>query len=72
MANMTPLKAIKEFCFQCSGESAYEAKRCTADHCPLFPYRMGRGNPRYMSEEERAAAAERMRSYNKARGDDSG
>lgn len=43
---MTPLKAIKAKCKDCSGGSIAEAKRCTVKECPLYPYRMGHKPPR--------------------------
>lgn len=60
---MTPLKAIKQFCFECCGESFTEVKRCSAPKCVLYPYRLGH-NPdrptRKLSDEERALAAQRL------------
>lgn len=38
---MTPLKAIRAKCIDCSGGSVYEPKYCTVKHCPLWPYRDG-------------------------------
>lgn len=62
MAN-SPLMAIKEYCFRCSGDSKFEVKRCSSNDCPLFAFRFGR-NPyrkgREMTEEEKAKAAERL------------
>lgn len=59
---MTPLQAIKQFCFLCSGENRAEVKRCTSPKCPLYPYRTGKsGAKREMTDEQRAAAAERLR-----------
>ena len=37
---MTPLKAIRLKCLDCSG-TAYEVKMCTATGCPLYIYRDG-------------------------------
>lgn len=60
----SPLKAIRANCLQCVGGSAYEVKTCTAKNCYLFPFRFGK-NPytkkREMTEEQRAAAADRLR-----------
>lgn len=61
---MTPLKAIKQFCYECSGDSYYEAKACTAPHCPLYPFRLGHDTTkttRKMTDEQRAAAAARLK-----------
>ena len=59
-----PVKAIRAFCMECVGGSANEVKLCPSMRCPLHPFRFGR-NPyrskREMTEEQRAAAAERLR-----------
>lgn len=59
----SPLMAIKQYCYECSGENRAEVKRCSSDSCPLKPFRTGR-NPfrktRQLSEEERAQASERL------------
>ena len=59
----SPLKAIRANCLQCVGGSAYEVRTCTAKNCYLFPFRFGK-NPytkkREMTEEQRAAAADRL------------
>ena len=59
----SPLKAIKQFCYECSGESKAEVKRCSSVDCPLKPFRFGR-NPfrkgREMTEAEKAEAAKRL------------
>ncbi len=34
-------KAIKTYCFQCSGESQKEQEDCEMDTCPLWRYRLG-------------------------------
>ncbi|WP_417798921.1 hypothetical protein [Terasakiella pusilla] len=63
----SPLKAIRQNCIECSGGSKHEVKLCTVEHCPLYPFRLGR-NPfmtRKLSEEQRAANAERLRQYQK-------
>ena len=49
--NNTPLKAIKQFCYECCGESRAEVKRCTASRCPLKPFRLGK-NP-YISRKKK-------------------
>jgi hypothetical protein len=37
--NLTPLSAIRAFCFECTGYNYYEVEKCTAPLCPLFPFR---------------------------------
>ena len=59
-----PIKAIRAFCVECCGGSAHEVSLCTATECQLYEFRFGK-NPyrskREMSEEQRAAASERLR-----------
>ena len=53
--------AIRSMCLQCMGGSPMEVRLCVSSPCPLWPYRMGTDPWRApMSEEQRAAAAERM------------
>lgn len=60
----SPLKAIREKCLECCCGSSTEVKECTAQKCPIYPYRFGK-NPfrqkREMSEEQRKAVADRLR-----------
>lgn len=44
MKRLTPLKAIRKYCLECSGDSWHEVKLCVVDECSLFPYRFGK-NP---------------------------
>ena len=41
---ITPLKAIRLKCLDCSGDSADEVRKCVIPHCPLYPFRLGK-NP---------------------------
>ena len=41
---LTPVKAIKKHCLECSGNSKKELRECVINNCPLYPYRMGK-NP---------------------------
>ena len=41
MKVLTPIKAIRAYCIECSGGMTKEVKLCTAEKCPLYPYRMG-------------------------------
>lgn len=59
----SPLKAIKAKCMDCTCQQYNEVKFCTIENCPLFPFRLGK-NPyskREMTEDQRRAAAERLR-----------
>ena len=42
MAELTPLKAIRGKCLECSSGSLGEVRNCTIKKCPLFPYRFGK------------------------------
>lgn len=39
---LTRAKAIRAKCLDCCCGQAVEVRLCTAQKCPLFPYRMGR------------------------------
>src|SRR5690554_4799895 len=41
---MSPLKALRLRCIDCSGGSAAEVRLCTVMRCPAWPFRMGK-NP---------------------------
>lgn len=59
-----PVKAIRAKCLDCCCGSVTEVKLCQDDECPIHAFRFGK-NPyrtkRELSEEQRAAAAERFR-----------
>ena len=69
-----PVKAIRAYCLNCVGGSSNEVKLCPADDCELYAFRFGK-NPyrtvRVMTEEQRAAAAERFRLARKAKNTES-
>jgi hypothetical protein len=59
---MPVLSAIRAHCLDCCGGSPSEVRMCTAVRCPSWPFRMGTNPWRApMSEEQRAAAALRLR-----------
>ena len=41
---LTPIKAIRKNCLDCSGGSVSEVRNCVIKECPLFEYRHGK-NP---------------------------
>jgi hypothetical protein len=43
---LSPLKAIKKHCLDCSGGSRHELQNCVIPDCPLYPYRLGRNSAR--------------------------
>jgi hypothetical protein len=42
---LTPLRAIRAKCLDCSAGSPGEVRKCHIEDCPLFPFRFGH-NPR--------------------------
>lgn len=67
-----PVKAIREFCLDCCGESSSAVKECTAVNCALYPFRLGK-NPfrtkREMTDEQKEAAKIRLAEARKQRKD---
>lgn len=41
---LTPLKAIKKHCLECSAYEKKQVRECVIKDCVLFPYRLG-SNP---------------------------
>lgn len=41
MKKLTPIKAIRAKCLECSCGQAKEVRLCPIDTCALYPYRMG-------------------------------
>lgn len=39
---LTPIKAMRKYCLECSGDSYNEVKLCVIPDCPLYPYRLGK------------------------------
>ena len=39
---LTPMKAIRRKCIDCSGGSSNEVKLCPVQDCPLYAYRFGK------------------------------
>ena len=44
MKKLTPLRAIRQNCLECCGNSANEVKQCGRSDCPLYLFRLGK-NP---------------------------
>lgn len=53
MTKLTPMKAIRAKCLDCCCWQPREVRLCTAEKCPLYPYRMGRRpkNDELLNEE---------------------
>ncbi len=41
MAKLTPIKAIRAKCLDCSGGQFKEVRLCSVKSCPLYEYRNG-------------------------------
>ena len=58
-----PLKAIREKCFDCCCGNSAEVRKCAADDCALWPYRMAT-NPfrkkRELTPEQKRQRTERL------------
>ena len=39
--SLTRKQAIKQYCFECSGEDFQRVEKCWDARCPLWPYRRG-------------------------------
>ena len=64
----SPLRAIRQFCIQCSGDSPREASACPEEKCPLWNFKTGHSPftpKRELSEEQKRAGAERLAKYRK-------
>ena len=59
IANGSRLKAVRRKCLDCSGNSIAKVRNCQHTDCDLHPLRMGKSG-RTLSDQQRAAAAERM------------
>ena len=60
---LTPLRAIRAKCIDCSAGSMKEVRECVMLDCPLYPYRLGKSpnrKPRILTDEEREAPRQRM------------
>jgi len=65
---LTPIRAIRRKCLECSCYSYDEIKNCLVELCPLWPFRLGKDpsrKKRVMTEEQKAAAVERLRRASK-------
>ena len=60
---LTPLRAIRAKCIDCSDGSMKEVRECVMLDCPLYPYRLGKSpnrKPRILTDDEREALRQRM------------
>lgn len=57
----TPLRAIKAWCAECSGDD--HPRRCVSYKCPLFPFRLGKDTlrkKRVVSDEQKRRLIENL------------
>lgn len=56
MEVLTPIKAIRAKCIDCSCGSLREVRECNMKDCTLWPYRMGKRpkNDKYIDDNELA------------------
>lgn len=67
---LTPMKAIRAKCLNCSCGSSQEVSLCPVTDCALYPYRFGKRigeAKKKVSEEQKAAARERILAYHAKR-----
>ena len=77
MKNVTPLRAIRLKCLDCSAGQPSEVRECPVTDCPLYPFRFGRnpnrkgiGGRREVSDpRESAGAPKSARESGKTSGD---
>ena len=55
---MTPIKAIRAKCLECSNGSYKEVRLCPASECPLYAYRFGH-RPKGIKEHAEEAGEEK-------------
>lgn len=57
---MSPMKAIRQKCLECSCGSPTEVKECKVTKCPLYEFRFGKNpNRKKLTDEERQILRER-------------
>lgn len=55
--HLTPLKAIRQKCIDCACGNKAEVRKCIAENCPLFIFRMGHSPNRKGSKNVAMAPA---------------
>ena len=64
MKSITPLKAIRAKCLDCSAWQPAEVRKCPMEDCSLFPYRFGK-NPGLQGK--RKGNPEALKQYRESR-----
>ena len=63
-SKLNPLRAIRFKCIDCNGgivSGELGVENCVVPDCPLYPFRMGKGFKRNLSDEQRAKLSERAK-----------
>lgn len=63
-AKLSPLKAIRAKCIECSGYKKAEVRKCVIPSCALYPYRMGHDPHRKGIGREGGFSAKKLISAN--------
>lgn len=58
---MTPMRAIRAKCLECSNDNVNEVRECPITDCALYPFRFGHNPNIKLSDEEKARRAELVR-----------
>ena len=64
---LSPIKAIRAKCLECSNGNNAEVRECVIPNCPLYPYRMGHNPYIKISDAHKAANIETLRKINDER-----
>ena len=67
MPKLTPMRAIRAKCLDCSAGSAHEVRLCPVETCALYTYRMGK-NPALAGRKGNTEALEAYRRAKEAEG----
>ena len=61
---ISPVRAIRQKCLDCSNGSANEVKACPVERCPLYAFRFGKNpyrQPRALTEAQKKELTSRLR-----------
>ncbi len=62
MKKLSPIKAIRAKCMDCSNNQPIEIKECPIQDCPLYYYRMGT-DPSLRGKRNTTAGVEALKKY---------
>ena len=58
---LSPVRAIRHKCMECSNWQYSEVKTCHMTDCPLYPYRLGKNPGINLTDDQREAMRQRMK-----------